>query len=220
MHWTEAYTYPELGTPRTGVNRPPTLFSQLLLLAFTIEFERESCVPLRLCANTLRVLGPTRLPLGEIPRLTGASAETSDIGWELEPYVAIERTPTGRRGKGVRLTPLGLRAQRAYHELIREIENRWEVRFGRERIRSVRDCLENLLVARRDTRILLAEGLVPAGETIRARAQGPALGRRDVGAAARQRARDLVAQTERFIADPVGSLPHYPLWDMNRGFGP
>jgi hypothetical protein len=46
------------------------------------------------------------------------------------------------------------------------------------------------------------------------------LGRRDVGAAALQRMRDLVAQTEMFIRDPVGTLPHYPAWDMNRGFGP
>jgi len=23
-----------------------------------------------------------------------------------------------------------------------------------------------------------------------------------------------------FVRDPAGTLPHYPLWDMNRGFGP
>ncbi len=38
--------------------------------------------------------------------------------------------------------------------------------------------------------------------------------------AAKQRARELVAQTEDFVRDPAGTLPHYPLWDMNRGFGP
>ena len=31
---------------------------------------------------------------------------------------------------------------------------------------------------------------------------------------------DAVAQTRAFVDDPAGSLPHYPLWDMNRGFGP
>ena len=41
-----------------------------------------------------------------------------------------------------------------------------------------------------------------------------------VGAGARQRMRDLVAQTEAFVRDPAGRLPHYPLWNMNRGFGP
>jgi hypothetical protein len=72
------------------------LLSQLLL-AFTIEFDRESRGPLRLCANALRVLGQTPVPLGEIPRLTGTSPETSDIGWEAKPYVAIERDPAARR---------------------------------------------------------------------------------------------------------------------------
>ena len=67
---------------------------------------------------------------------------------------------------------------------------------------------------------LLAEGLVPAAGTVRSGEQAPALGRRDVGPAARQRMRDLVAQTELFLSDPAGTLPHYPLWDMNRGFGP
>jgi hypothetical protein len=32
--------------------------------------------------------------------------------------------------------------------------------------------------------------------------------------------RDIVAQTELLLRDPVASLPHYPFWDMNRGFGP
>jgi mono/diheme cytochrome c family protein len=31
--------------------------------------------------------------------------------------------------------------------------------------------------------------------------------------------RDLVAQTKAFVRDPAGTLPHYPLRDMNRGFG-
>jgi hypothetical protein len=204
---------------RTGVDSLPVLLSQLLL-AFTMEFDRESRVPLRLCANTLRVLGQTPVPLGEIPRLTGCSRETSDIGWEAKPYVAVERDPSAQRGKVARLTPLGLKAQRRYHELAGEIERRWEERFGKERIRRVRDCLEGLFVARRAGRLLLVEGLIPAGGTVRAGTQAPALGRREAGPAARQRMHDLVAQTEMFIRDPVNALPHYPLWDMNRGFGP
>ena len=67
---------------------------------------------------------------------------------------------------------------------------------------------------------LLSEGLVPPQGTVRAGDQTPALGRGNVGAAARQRIRDLVVQTEAFVRDPAGTLPHYPLWDMNRGFGP
>jgi hypothetical protein len=62
--------------------------------------------------------------------------------------------------------------------------------------------------------------LVPAEGTIRSGTQAPALGRRDIGPAARQRMRDMVAQSEMFVRDPANALPHYPLWDMNRGFGP
>jgi hypothetical protein len=218
-HWNADYPYSKLRAPRAGVDPLPALLSQLLL-AFTIDFDCESRVPLRLCANTLRVLAQTPVPLGEISRLTGGSPETSDIGWEAKPYVAIEPDPTARRGKVARLTPLGLRAQRTYHELVREIEDRWQARFGEERIRSIHDCIGRLFVARSAGRLLLAEGMVPAEGTVRAGEQTAALGRRDIGPAARQRMRDLVAQTEMFIRDPVNALPHYPLWDMNRGFGP
>lgn len=218
-YWNSDNLYPKLRTPPAGVASLPAQLSQLLL-AFTIEFDRESRVPLRLCANTIRVLGPTPVPLGEIRRLTGGSPETTDIGWEAKPYVAIEPHPIARRGKVARLTPMGLRAQRTYHELVREIEERWEARFGRDRIRAIRECIGNLFVMGSADRLRIAEGLVPAEGTVRAGNQAPALGRRDVGQAARQRMRDLVAQTEMFIRDPVNTLPHYPLWDMNRGFGP
>jgi hypothetical protein len=218
-YWIASRSYPKVRTPRSGADPLPMLLSQLLL-AFTIEFDRKSRVPLRLCANTLRVLGQKPVPLVEIPRLTGGSPEASDIGWEAKPYVAIERDPDARRGRVACLTPLGLKAQRTYHDLAREIEDRWQARFGEERIRRIRDCLENLFVARHGERVLFAEGLVPAEGTVRAGRQVPALGRRKVGPAARQRMRDLVAQTEMFIRDPVNALPHYPLWDMNRGFGP
>jgi hypothetical protein len=72
-----------------------------------------------------------------------------------------------------------------------------------------------VFAARREGQLLLAEGLIPAEG-----AGSQAAARRDAGLAARQRMRDLVAQTENFIRDPVNALPHYPLWDMNRGFGP
>jgi hypothetical protein len=51
------------------------------------------------------------------------------------------------------------------------------------------------------------------------RCESPALGRARAATAARQRMRDLVAQTNAFVHDPLNALPHYPVWDMNRGFG-
>jgi hypothetical protein len=218
LHWFASYSYPKLPERRIGTQSLPVLLSQLLL-AFTIEFESESRVPLHLCATTLRVLGEGPVRTGDIPRLTGASPETSDIGWPAKPYVVIEPDPV-KRGQIACLSPLGVKAQRNYRELIPKIEERWQARFGKEQILRIRSGLEALFMARSGNRLLIAEGLVPAEGTIRSGTPAPALGRRDLGAAARQRMRDMVAQSEMFLRDPVNGLPHYPLWDMNRGFGP
>lgn len=197
----------------------PALLSQALL-SFTIEFERESGAPLWLCANILRVLGERPIRDSDIPRLTGGSPETSGIGWQIKPYIVIEPDPAAKRGKVVRLSPLGLAAQQMYRDLTAAIEKRWEAKFGKDKIGRLRESLRELFVPRSGDRLLLAEGLVPAAGTVRSGADAPALGRRDIAAAAKQRMRDLVAQTAVFVRDPAGALPHYPLWDMNRGFGP
>jgi hypothetical protein len=189
-------------------------------MAFTLEFNGESRVPLALCAGTLRILGEKPIPLSDIPRLTGASEEISGIGWQIKPYVVVEPGPAGSRGKVVRLSPLGVKAQQGYARLLPEIEKRWEARFGKDHIQCLRASLRELFNQHSGQGPLIAEGLLPPPGTVRAGDLAPALGRRDVGAAARQRARHLVAQTEAFIRDPGGTLPHYPLWDMNRGFGP
>jgi hypothetical protein len=196
-----------------------TLLAQLLL-TFRLEFDRESPAPLVYCANTLRVLGEEPIPAAEIPRRTGGSPETSDIGWRIKPYVLVEPDPTASRGKVVRLSERGLMVQQAYRRLIWAIENRWEERFGKEPVGTLRQMLQGLLDRHSGGAPLLSIGLVPPRGTVRAGDQAPALGRRDVGTAARQRMRDLVAQTEEFVRDPARRLPHYPSWDMNRGFGP
>jgi hypothetical protein len=197
----------------------PTLLSRWLL-KFRLEFDHESATSLELCANTLRVLGETPIRIAEIPRLTGGSPETTDIGWQMKPYVVVEPDPTASRGKVVRLSLRGMRAQETYHQLMGEIEKRWEARFGKEEIGHLRESLQILFDLRNERGPLLSLGLIPPQGTVRAGDQAPALGRRDVGTAARKRMRDLVAQTEDFIRDPAGTLPHFPLWDMNRGFGP
>jgi hypothetical protein len=134
--------------------------------------------------------------------------------------VVVEPDPAASRGKVVRLSPRGLRAQQTYYRLIGAIEKRWEARFGEEQVGRLRESLRELFDRRGRDGPLLSEGLLPPPATVRAGDRAPALGRRDVGAAARQRMWDLVSQTEAFVRDPAGSLPHYPLWDMNRGFGP
>jgi hypothetical protein len=206
---------------RAGNSLPlPALLSQLLL-AFRLEFDRESPAPLALCANTLRVLGEVPIRAADIPFLTGGSPETSGVGWQIKPYVVVTSDPTARRGKVVRLSERGLMAQGAYYRLNGDIEKRWEERFGKDRIDTLRESLQGLFDRQGiGGAPLLSEGLVPPTGTVRAGDQAPALGRRDVGVAARQRTRDLVAQTQAFVRDPAGALPYYPAWDMNRGFGP
>jgi hypothetical protein len=217
--WEETAEFP----PRVkrGRNSPalPTLLSQVLL-AFRLEFDRQAPAPLVYSANTLRVLGEKPTRVVEIPRLTGGSPETSHIGWQIRPYVVVTSDPAASRGKVVRLSAQGLRAQQAYDGLIWEIEKRWEERFGKHAISLLRGTLQGLFDQCSGGVALLSKGLVPPAGSVRAGGAAPALGRRDVGAAARRRIRDLVAQTEAFVQDQACALPHYPSWDMNRGFGP
>ena len=212
-------TYKTRSTPDAVPLPLPALLSQLLL-AFTMEFQRESRVPLWLCANTLRVLSDQSIPESEIPHLTGCSPETSGVGWQIKPFIVVESAPPPRRGKLVRLSPVGLLARENYYNVTSAVEKRWETHFGKQKIRRLRESLSDLFVPRGGERLLIAEGFISPEGTVRSGTQAPALGRHDVGAAAKQRMRDRVAQTALFIRDPVGALPHYPLWDMNRGFGP
>jgi len=193
---------------------PLAVLLSRVLLAFALEFERDSRTPISLCANTIRILGDQAIPETEIPKRTGCSNETAGVGWQLKPYIVVETDPARGRGKLLRLSEAGIRTQHNYRRLTREIEERW-LESSSGATEELRESLAALLTGRR-----LSEGLKPPPATTRAGAASPALGRRDIGPAARQRMRDLVAQTEAFVRDPAGALPHYPLWDMNRGFGP
>ena len=207
---------PEFGPRRSAAEDGlplPVLLSRVLL-AFALDFERESQTPISLSANAIRVLSDEPIPETEIPRRTGCSEETAGIGWQLKPYILLERDPAMGRGKFVRLSEAGIKAQNEYYTRTRNVEAKWKKLF-RAATQEIRESLTTLLKTGE-----LSDGLKPPAGTTRAGAQTPALGRVDIGPAARQRKRDLVMQTEAFMRDPAGHLPHYPLWDMNRGFGP
>jgi len=157
---------------------------------------------------------------GTGPGVAVPALQTSGVGWQIKPYVLVTPDPNGRRGKVVQLSPRGLTAQRTYFRLTGEIEKRWESKFGGETMGQLCESLEGFFNRQGKAGLLLSECLLPPPGTVRAGDLAPALGRRAVGAAARQRMRDLIAQTEAFVRDPVGALPHYPMWDINRGFGP
>jgi hypothetical protein len=217
--WSE--TYQPRRSREDEADLPLSPLLSRVLLMFTIEFNQRSRVPISVCANTIRVLSTdVGVRLGDLSRLTGCSPEASDIGWFLKRFVAVGPDPGGKRGRVATLSPAGLNAQKTYHRLTGEIEKDWELKFGATAVGKLRSSLETLLAQRKDGRSVIASGLVPPDGTIRAGCASPALGRRDVGVAAKQRGRDSVEQTKLFVSDPEGSLPHYPLWDMNRGFGP
>ena len=197
----------------------PTLLSWVLQM-FQVEFDHESSVPFELCANTIRVLGIQPIKESEIPRLTGTSPETSGIGWQVKPYVIIEPDPGAKRGKLIRLSERGIAAQGVYHKLLGVIEARWRERFGASAFDSLSLALVSLYEIGDDGKPRICECLTPHQGTARSGKPSAALGRKEIGPAARQRARDIVAQTQEFLRDPAGTLPHFPLWDMNRGFGP
>jgi hypothetical protein len=73
----------------------------------------------------------------------------------------VEPDPHGKRGKVVRLPPLGVKAQQNYR-LTGEILNRWEAKFGKGEIGSLRGCLQGLIGP------TMAAGLLPPAGVVRA----------------------------------------------------
>ena len=187
--------------------------------AFANDFDREAGVSLGLCANAIRVLGGEPVREAEIPRLTGCSPETSGIGWQLRPYIVVEADPEATRASRAGCRRSGSKCSRnitcswrrsSWNGRTDMASGRWEI-CGR-RSRPSRTC---------------ATAIARVCRRAWCRRRGSCSGGRGAGASGvamwgrpRERARDLVAQSEAFVRDPLGALPHFPLWDMNRGYGP
>jgi DNA-binding MarR family transcriptional regulator len=124
----------------------PALLSKLLL-AFTIEFERESEVSLAISAIVMRLLNEEGVPVRDLPRLSGVSKEAiaMSVGFlETRRYIVAGPDPAASRTKLVRLTPKGRKAQDAYRHLLGVIEERWQARFGKDAIGNLRESLDQL----------------------------------------------------------------------------
>ncbi len=143
----------------------PALLSRALL-AFAIEFERESELSLAICANVVRVLNEEGVRVRDLPLLSGVSKEAirMALGFLMKKrLVVIEPEKAGSRTKVVRFTPKGLEAQEAYRKLLADIEDRWRERFGDNTIRELRESLE----------LNLFPGLEPYPDNWRAAVQKP-----------------------------------------------
>ena len=88
-------------------------------------------------------------------------------------YIAVVADPTASRTKMVRLTARGRKAQDAHHPLLNSIEDRWQERFGKDAIRSLRDVLEQLVGDGTAQGSPLFRGLEPHADGWRASVRKP-----------------------------------------------
>jgi DNA-binding MarR family transcriptional regulator len=147
-----------------------------VLLAFAIDFERESNVSLPISANALRVLHENSVRVRDLPRLAGVSKEaiSMSLGFlQRQHYLVVEHDPNDSRTNVARLTPKGLQAQGAYHQLLGVIEERWQARFGKDNIDNLRESLERLVGSPSAQLSPLFKGLEPYPDGWRASVRQP-----------------------------------------------
>jgi len=147
-----------------------------VLLAFAIEFERESELSLAIGANVVRVLDEKGVRVRDLPLMTGVSKEAISMALGFlrnRKMAVVEPDPAGSRAKVVRLTPKGREAQDAYHRLLGVIEARWQARFGKVAIRTLRESLERLTGEPSAKRSPLFQGLKPYPDGWRASVRAP-----------------------------------------------
>jgi DNA-binding MarR family transcriptional regulator len=145
-----------------------TLLSRVLL-AFALDFERESALSLAIGANLLRVLNEQGVRVRDLPRLSGVSQESIRMAMGIlrkMRLVVIEADPAGGKARVVRLTAAGGAAQKTYHARMGEIEARWQSRYGKDVIGALRKSLDHIVDTADDS--LLFRGIEPFPENWRA----------------------------------------------------
>jgi DNA-binding MarR family transcriptional regulator len=153
----------------------PALLSKVLL-AFTIDFERESDLSLAVCVNVVRLLEEIGVRVRDLPRLSGVSKEAIEMAVSFlanRRYIVLEPDPTAVGTKLVRLTPKGRLAQDAYRERLSVVEERWTERFDRDNIANLRETLQQLVGEPTAAEAPLFLGLQPYPEGWRASVPKP-----------------------------------------------
>jgi len=164
------------GEDNDSSHLPVSALLSRVLLAFAIEFERESDLSLALNANVVRVLDETEIRIRDLPRISGVSKELIKVSLgflQKRGCIIIVSEPGAKGTKLARLTPKGLRAQHAYHRLVSIIEERWQERFGKDYIRHLRNSLERLVGEAPLQRSPLSRGLEPYADGWRASVPKP-----------------------------------------------
>ncbi len=153
----------------------PVLMARVLL-AFAVDFESEFPLSLGMGANVLRVLRDEPLPVRDLPRLTGVSKEAVAMSLTFlvtQGYAVVDAHPAGGRAKAARLTSKGSKAQDAYRNRLRVVEEQWRQRFGAVVIDGLRKSLEPLVGGGTAETSPLFKGLDPPPNCWRAKVPRP-----------------------------------------------
>jgi len=174
---------------------PLSALLSLVLLEFTLEFERGMAVSLPISADVLRVVGGDGTRLRDLPGRAGVSKEAVSVAvgfLERTDHARVGPDPSASRGKVVALTARGRAARDGYYSRVAKIEDEWTARFGADAVDGLRHALAQIVAQRDGERLRLAEGLVPRPGGWRAQ-------------------RRYASQTEAFVASPTTCLPHHPM---------
>jgi DNA-binding transcriptional ArsR family regulator len=106
----------------------PSLLARVLL-AFALEFERESPLSLAISANPLRVLGAEPVRVRDLPALTGVSKESLQMAMGILRKAKLVHESRDGAWQIVSLTEKGLNAQRAACARLVELERNWAAQY-------------------------------------------------------------------------------------------
>lgn len=141
-----------------------------VLLAFAIQYERESHLSLAISANVLRFANEEGVRVRDLPRLSGVSKEAIAMAvkrLEQRGFGAVAAETKGSRVKAFILTAKGRQARNIYYQLVLDIEKRWEASFGRP-VARLRRSLERLAAESSAGQSPLFTGLEPYPDCWRA----------------------------------------------------
>jgi hypothetical protein len=151
----------------------PALLARVLL-AFALEFERESQLSLAICANVVRVMDEPGVKVRDLPLNCGVSKEGVSMALGvLRKWKLADQAKEGA-WQVVRLTGTGVLARRVYEDCLLRIETRWNERYG-ERMERLRAALEPIVRDGTADASPLFQGLEPYPDGWRAKARRPKL---------------------------------------------
>ncbi|WP_348262461.1 hypothetical protein P8935_22015 [Telmatobacter sp. DSM 110680] len=124
----------------------PSLLSKLLL-SIALEFESESPVSLAICANVLRQLNAEGVRIRDLPTLSGVSKEALKMAMGIlvkRRLALLANDEKASLWKVTRLTSAGLELQGKYLQQLGAIEERWQSRFGKAAIQTLREAAQTV----------------------------------------------------------------------------